>query len=68
MPIFEYQCSKCGLVFEHFTISADKEQKQACPHCDSQDTQRIMSPFSAGSSHQAGGPVGGCGPVSSGFS
>jgi putative FmdB family regulatory protein len=67
MPIFEYQCSSCGLIFENFIISADKEAEQTCPQCDSRDTRRILSPFSAGSGHQAGGPGGGCGPVSPGF-
>jgi len=68
MPIYEYQCSKCGLIFEQFIISTEKEHRQTCPNCTSPDTQRVFSPFSSGGGTQAGSPGGGCGPVPSGFS
>jgi putative FmdB family regulatory protein len=41
MPIYEYKCRGCGEVMEVFT----KNQAEAvkCPHCGSEDVERIFS-------------------------
>jgi putative FmdB family regulatory protein len=53
MPLFEYQCKKCGHLFEELQKSAsDKPPK--CPKCKSGRTERQLSTFSA-SIHEGGG-------------
>ncbi len=69
MPMYEYQCSKCSYIFEHFTFSAAAgEDGGKCPSCGSAETRKILSPFSSGVSQGSPGSSRGCGPVSSGFS
>ena len=48
MPIYEYQCSKCGGCFEMIHGASEKESKITCPKCGAADPQRIMSAFSCG--------------------
>ncbi len=49
MPIYEFKCEKCDLVFEYLVVG--KEDKYAqCPSCGGKDTHRVMSTFSSGSS------------------
>jgi len=53
MPIYEYQCRACGQSFEALVRSADQP---ACPACDSQDIERLLSSFGVSSesrSHSA---------------
>ena len=37
MPIYEYKCSKCGSIFEHFQKITDSEL-DTCQICGSQNT------------------------------
>ncbi len=41
MPIFEYRCSVCGDEFEHLVLHSSPAP--ACPSCESQDIERLMS-------------------------
>lgn len=41
MPVYEYQCSDCGLVFEELVRSSD--ERIACPRCGSEKTERRIS-------------------------
>lgn len=52
MPIFEYQCEKCGKSFEKIHLSVESsEAGAACPKCDSKKTKKKLSRFAvAGSS------------------
>ncbi len=46
MPIYEYTCADCDLIFEHFwpsIKSATEESAPTCPGCGSRATRRIMS-------------------------
>ena len=46
MPIYEYRCGKCGMVFEHLARnSADKAAK--CVKCGAQKPTRQLSTFNA---------------------
>jgi len=49
MPIYEYQCEKCGHVFEHLarTLAAPPP---VCPKCGARKPKKQLSVFSAGSS------------------
>ena len=50
VPIYEYQCSKCGNCFEMIQGASEKESKIACPKCGAAKPQRILSAFSCGGS------------------
>lgn len=36
MPIYEYQCPKCGEIFEEWVNIGDAEETQPCPKCGAQ--------------------------------
>ncbi|MCC5828186.1 MAG: zinc ribbon domain-containing protein [Phycisphaeraceae bacterium] len=67
MPIYEYQCNKCGKVTEALRRMAEADQPQPCEHCGHKTTHRMHSVFAAAGS-QVELPVGaGCaGPTPSG--
>jgi putative FmdB family regulatory protein len=56
MPIYEYQCKKCGKRFEMLRRMSDADSKLQCPSCYSEHVERQFSTFAAG----------GCGPSASG--
>jgi len=80
MPIYEYKCRECDLVFEVLKRSTTAEETaERCPGCGSEETEKLFSsfagmvPMSAGSGGGCpgmgrGGPAGGCGGSSGGFS
>lgn len=41
MPIFEYECAKCGRLFEELVMSPS--QKVACPSCGSVKIDKLIS-------------------------
>ncbi|HOM99387.1 MAG TPA: zinc ribbon domain-containing protein [Acidobacteriota bacterium] len=43
MPIYEFRCSACGRRFEEIVLR--KDQKPRCPHCKSQEAERVLSGF-----------------------
>lgn len=64
MPIYEFQCRKCGQPFELLVRS--QESQPACPECGSQNVERQFSvpaaPVSAGRTLPVTEPRGGgCG-------
>ncbi len=40
MPIYDYACRRCGEKFELLVLAATVE---ACPSCQSQDLERLLS-------------------------
>jgi len=63
MPIFEYQCKKCG----HVTAFLEKRNVRpphACEKCGSEDTEKVFSAFAAksgtSSSSSSSCPTGTC--------
>ena len=46
MPIYDYQCRKCG---EEFELLILKNTVAACPACQSQDLEQLVSGFSVSS-------------------
>lgn len=42
MPIFEYQCEKCGYIFEEVNINKVTKISVSCPNCKKL-AKRIMS-------------------------
>jgi len=61
MPLYEYNCPKCGHKFEELTRSADAD-KIKCPQCGTK-AARQFSTFgvSMAPSHSHTPPAGGCG-------
>lgn len=69
MPLYEFQCKKCDLVFEDLVSS--NTQTAACPKCSGKG-KRILSACcshtaggssassSSSHSHKSGGGCGGC--------
>jgi len=45
MPIFEYECGRCGRMSSQVVLGSEKETRPPCPHCGSKRTHRVMSSF-----------------------
>ncbi|MEW5700689.1 MAG: zinc ribbon domain-containing protein [Candidatus Zixiibacteriota bacterium] len=45
MPIYVYQCARCGHRFEELVFSAAAEAALRCPRCRSEQIVRQLSPF-----------------------
>ena len=43
MPIYEYECRKCGEEFESFRGLFDNDSKVTCPTCGEKEPKRRMS-------------------------
>lgn len=43
MPIYEYQCRKCGERFEMFRAITSDDAEVACPACGEKRPQRLIS-------------------------
>jgi len=54
MPIYEYQCGKCGNQFVLPKELNEAEKTVKCPLCGAEDARRVFSTF---------GTCQGCGPV-----
>ena len=55
MPIYEFQCKKCGNLFEQLVFPSDKIEALLCPSCGANDPCKLMSSFSCSSSGGEGG-------------
>jgi putative FmdB family regulatory protein len=45
MPIYEFYCSKCNVVFNFFSKSVDTGKRPACPRCRKQKLEKLISSF-----------------------
>ncbi len=43
MPIYEFRCLKCSEVFEILMVSTKDDVDMRCPHCKSEDFERVLS-------------------------
>ena len=43
MPIYEFGCVECGHVFEKLFMDSDEEIDLACPECQCQSLDRLVS-------------------------
>jgi putative FmdB family regulatory protein len=58
MPIYEYQCTRCGENFEVRQAMGEDGSSLSCPKCKAENPKRLVSSFCKGSGA----------PDSSGFS
>lgn len=59
MPIYEYKCKKCSNTFEVYKPISRKDEKEKCPICGDDESERLLSKFSSNSkicnlSHSSG--------------
>jgi putative FmdB family regulatory protein len=47
MPIYEFRCEKCALVFEHLAMGQGDMVEVVCPACKSEEITRVMSTCSS---------------------
>ena len=45
MPIYEYECGKCGAQYAELVMSKEEEARLKCPKCGSKRRERIFSSF-----------------------
>lgn len=64
MPIFEYQCGKCGAEFEQLVPKADA--KVHCGKCGSDNVKKKLSTFAASVSSPKSCPAMSSCPAASG--
>lgn len=57
MPVYEFKCKKCGLVFSEIRKIGDFKAPK-CPECNSDLTEKIFSLFS-GAGSESCAPSGG---------
>jgi putative FmdB family regulatory protein len=50
MPIYEYECQKCGERFEVRRGMAESDNETKCPKCEAEKPRRVFSVFATGSS------------------
>lgn len=58
MPIFEYNCNKCGIKFEKLVRKNDPPVE--CPECHSDSVTKAFSLFSASNSSGSIAGTGSC--------
>jgi len=46
MPIYEFYCNKCHMLFNFFSSAVNTEKKPSCPKCGKVKLERQMSVFS----------------------
>ena len=76
MPIYEYKCRECDLVFEVLKRSRLSESDaERCPGCGGEETDKLYSSFAGmvpvaagGGGCPSAGSGGGCGGGQGGFS
>jgi len=47
VPLYEYKCSECEARFDALRGMDEADASIACPKCDSENTSRVISLFSA---------------------
>jgi len=56
VPIYEYECERCGERFELRRSITDSDSEIKCPKCGAEHLRRIFSLFTMGSSGRVCSP------------
>jgi putative FmdB family regulatory protein len=43
MPIFEFRCAECGERFEKLFMTSEDSMEMACPQCNGENLERVIS-------------------------
>ena len=62
MPIYEYQCRKCGKIFEKIQKMNERGNSLTCPYCGGKKPEKILSSFSSSKGTESSSS---CGPAGS---
>ena len=62
MPIYEYQCRKCGKIFEKIQKMSERGNSLTCPYCGGKKPEKILSSFSSSKGTESSSS---CGPAGS---
>ena len=54
MPIYEFYCKDCHMIFNFFSSSINTEKQPLCPKCGKLKLDRQMSIFSMGTNREEG--------------
>jgi len=57
MPIYEYQCARCGEKFEQRRSIAESDKEARCPKCGDERAKRALSVFGIASANSACAPT-----------
>ncbi|MCP4646594.1 MAG: zinc ribbon domain-containing protein, partial [bacterium] len=45
MPIYEYYCSICNVIYQFLVRGGRREEDLLCPKCGKNELERVMSSF-----------------------
>jgi putative FmdB family regulatory protein len=48
MPVYEFQCKKCGERFEIVSSHAEREANAVCPACGEREAAQVFGGFKVG--------------------
>ena len=67
MPVYEYRCKDCNEKYEILHKGQEEKDKVVCPGCNSKESKKLLSGFSANvSSSEPSCSTGSCGIPSPG--
>jgi len=58
LPIYEYECHKCGERFELRRSMSESDQDAKCPKCAEENVRRVVSAFATTCSTGSGTSTG----------
>jgi len=61
MPIYEYQCRKCGEVFEKIQKVDEGGESIECPCCGEKKPEKLLSSFSSSKGSESSSSCGSSG-------
>jgi putative FmdB family regulatory protein len=59
MPMYEYECRKCGEIFSRLQKMTVTAGETACPACNSVEVERLISACAIGGAASGSGGHGG---------
>ena len=54
MPLYEYYCPDCEIVFDALRSMSEADEPIACPQCTGMEARRVLSRFAAFSKGEGG--------------
>ena len=58
MPLYEYECQRCGRLFDARRGINEGDSEISCPTCGAKDPKRVFSRFATASSDSGCSPTG----------